>query len=131
MRGRNWDRRVDIMQGPQPWRTNRARALRSRQIGAEEKLWEELRSRRLSGFKFIRQAAIGSYFADFLCRERKLVVEVDGATHGSDVETANDAARTANLERMGYRVCRVTNDDVERNIDGVLEWLLRELEVGR
>lgn len=47
------------------------------------------------------------------------------------METANDAARTANLERMGYRVCRVTNDDVERNIDGVLEWLLRELELGR
>ncbi len=131
MRGRYWDRRVDIMRGPQPWRTNRARALRSRQVGAEEKLWEELRSRRLSGFKFISQAAIGSYFADFLCRERTLVVEVDGATHGSDVETANDAARTANLERMGYRVCRVTNDDVERNIDGVLEWLLRELELGR
>ena len=119
------------MRGPQPWRTNRARALRSRQVGAEEKLWEELRSRRLSGFKFVRQAAVGTYFVDFVCRERKLVVEVDGATHGSDEEIASDATRTVNLERMGYRVCRVTNDDVERNIDGVLEWLLRELEVRR
>jgi very-short-patch-repair endonuclease len=125
------DRGLAEMRGPQPWRTNRARALRSRQASAEEKLWEELRSRRLSGFKFIRQAAIGSYFADFVCRERKLVVEVDGATHGSDAEIANDATRTANLESMGYRVRRVTNDDVERNMDGVLEWLLRELEVGR
>jgi very-short-patch-repair endonuclease len=117
-----------LMRGPQPWRTNRSRALRSRQVSAEEKLWEELRNRRLSGFKFVRQAAIGSYFADFACRERKLIVEVDGATHGSTAEIANDVVRTSALEGMGYRVCRATNDDVTRNIDGVLEWLLHELE---
>ncbi|KAB2941828.1 MAG: DUF559 domain-containing protein [Hyphomicrobium sp.] len=116
------------MRGPQPWRTNRSRALRSRQVTAEAKLWEELRSRRLGGFKFVRQAAIGPYFADFACREKKLIVEVDGATHGLDEEIAADQARTAALERMGYRVCRVTNDDVERNMDGVLEWLLHELQ---
>ena len=118
------------MRGPQPWRTNRARAIRSRQVAAEEKLWEELRNRRLGGLKFVRQLAIGPYFADFACRERKLIVEVDGATHGSDEEVAADAARTAELESMGYRVCRATNDDIERNIDGVLEWLLHELESG-
>ena len=118
------------MRGSQPWRTNRSRALRSRQVTAEEELWEELRNRQLGGFKFVRQAAIGPYFVDFVCRERKLIVEVDGATHGSEEEIAADAARSAALERMGYRVGRVTNDDVERNIDGVLEWLLRELEHG-
>ncbi len=116
------------MRGTQPWRTNRARALRSRQPAAEEKLWRELRNRQLGGFKFVRQVAVGPYFADFACRKTKLIVEIDGATHGTDAEIAADAARTAALGELGYRVVRVCSDDVERNIDGVLEWLLRELE---
>ena len=78
-----------------------SRALRSRQVSAEEKLWEQLRNRRLSGSKFVRQLPVGSYFGDFVCRERKLIVEVDGATHGRDVEIANDAVRTSSLEGMG------------------------------
>ncbi|MFN3623916.1 MAG: endonuclease domain-containing protein [Hyphomicrobium sp.] len=103
-------------------------ALRSRQPAAEEKLWRELRNRQLGGFKFVRQVAVGPYFADFACRKTKLIVEIDGATHGTDAEIAADAARTAALGELGYRVVRVCSDDVERNIDGVLEWLLRELE---
>jgi very-short-patch-repair endonuclease len=116
------------MRGTQPWRTNRARVLRSRQPAAEDKLWDELRNRQLGGFKFVRQLAVGDYFADFACRDAKLIVEVDGATHGTDTEIAADAARTSALEGMAYRVVRVSSDDVERNIDGVLEWLLHELK---
>jgi very-short-patch-repair endonuclease len=116
------------MRGRQPWQTNRSRALRSRQTAAEEKLWEELRNRQLNGFKFVRQAAIGAYFFDFACRERRLVVEVDGATHGLDVEIAADVARTIELERFGYRVIRATNDDIENNLSGVLDTILHELE---
>lgn len=116
------------MRSSQPWRTNRARALRSQSAAAEDRLWQELRSRRLGGFKFVRQAPIGSYFADFACRERKLIVEVDGATHGSDEELAADRKRTAALATMGYRVFRVTNEDVARNLDGTLESILHELE---
>jgi very-short-patch-repair endonuclease len=71
------------MRGEQPWRTSRARALRSQPISAEAKLWAKLRNRQLGGFKFVRQAPIGPYFADFLCRERKVIVEVDGGTHGA------------------------------------------------
>lgn len=115
------------MRGTQPWRTNRARALRSPQPASEEKLWEELRNRRLDGFKFVRQLPVGDYFADFACRDAMLIVEVDGATHATEAEIAADAERTAALEGMGYRVVRVSSDDVERNIDGVLEWLLHEL----
>jgi len=118
------------MRGTQPWRTHRARALRSRQPAAEEKLWGELRNRQLGGFKFVRQLPIGDYFADFACRDAKLIVEVDGATHGTDAEIAADAARTTALNGMGYRVVRVSSSDVERNIDGVLEWLLHELQGG-
>jgi len=116
------------MRSSQPWRTNRSRVLRSQLVAAEEKLWRELRNRQLGGFKFVRQAAIGRYFADFACREAKLIVEVDGGTHGLDDEIAADAARTTALKWMGYRVYRVTNDDVTRNIGGTLESILHELQ---
>jgi very-short-patch-repair endonuclease len=115
------------MRSSQPWRTNRARVLRSRLTKAEEKLWDALRNRQLSGTKFVRQAAIGVYFADFACRERKLIIEVDGATHGTDGELAADAARVDALRQMGYRVYRVTNDEVECNLEGVLDSILNEL----
>jgi very-short-patch-repair endonuclease len=116
------------MRGPQPWRTSRSRVLRSRPISAEAKLWEELRARRLGGHKFVRQVPIGPYFADFLCREKRLIVEVDGGTHGTDGEIAGDARREAHLRRLGYRVFRVTNTDVYDKLDGVLDELLALLD---
>ena len=115
------------MRGQQPWRTNRSAVLRSQATDAEARLWAELRNRQLGGFKFVRQAPVDTYFVDFVCREQKLVVEVDGATHGSEEEIADDAARTADLARWGYRVVRVTNGDVADNLDGVLDWLLAVL----
>ena len=115
------------MRGPQPWRSNRSKVLRSRLIVAESQLWAELRNRRLGGFKFFRQAAVGTYFVELLCRDRMLVVEVDGATHGEESEIANDAVRTRDLERLGYRIVRVTNGDVAGNIGGVLDGLLAVL----
>jgi very-short-patch-repair endonuclease len=61
---------------------------------------------------------------DFLCREQKIVVEVDGATHGTNEELGADAARTEFLESVGFRVFRARNDEVYDNLDGVLESLL-------
>jgi very-short-patch-repair endonuclease len=116
------------MRGAQPWRTNRARALRSQHVSAEEKLWSELRHRRLGGFKFVRQAPVGPYFADFLCRQRKLIVEVDGGTHSTQSEMAADAHRMAALNAMGFRVVRVHNAEVFANIDGVCSTLLGVLQ---
>jgi very-short-patch-repair endonuclease len=74
------------MRGPQPWLTNRSRVLRSQPISAEARLWAHLRNRQLGGYKFVRQMPIGPYFADFVCRECMVVVEVDGGTHSSDAE---------------------------------------------
>jgi very-short-patch-repair endonuclease len=115
------------MRGPSPWRTNRAAVLRSVRTVAEARLWFRLRNRKL-GFKFVRQAPIEDYFVDFLCRERKLVVEVDGATHATHAELASDAERTRALERIGYRIVRVTNTDISENIDGVLDLIIAKLE---
>ena len=116
------------MRGEQPWRTNRARVLRSQPISAEAKLWRRLRSRQLAGLKFVRQASIDPHFVDFLCREHKVVVEIDGGTHSNEAEMADDATRAQLLQRMGYRMLRVQNTDVYENIDGVLDALLAFIE---
>ena len=104
--------------------STRARALRKNDTEAERRLWEELRGSRLNGFKFVRQLPIGPYFADFACRRVKLIVEVDGATHGDAHEVVQDEMRTRFLEKQGWAVHRVWNDDVfkERNAvcDGIL-----------
>jgi very-short-patch-repair endonuclease len=107
--------------------TSRARALRVNQTSAEQILWRALRNRQLGRWKFRRQHSIGGYITDFATLDGKLVIEVDGATHGSNVEQASDAERTREIERCGFRVVRVTNADIRDNLDGVLETILHEL----
>jgi very-short-patch-repair endonuclease len=84
--------------------TRRARGFRRAQTPAEARLWSKLRNRGLAGYKFVRQEPIGPYFADFLCRECALIVEVDGATHSTEDELHRDAHRTEFLESKGYNV---------------------------
>ena len=79
-------------------------------------------------FKFVRQEPIGPYFADFVCRDECLIVEIDGATHSTDEERRRDALRTAFLSERGYRIARFVNHEVYRNIEGVLETILSALE---
>jgi very-short-patch-repair endonuclease len=107
---------------------DRARALRRDETAAEIKLWEALRAKRLHGFKFVRQLPIDPYVADFACRSHKLIVEVDGATHGEEHEVVHDARRTAFLEGQGWRVLRVWNADVFENLIGVCDSILLALE---
>jgi very-short-patch-repair endonuclease len=102
--------------------------LRSRETSAEAKLWTRLRNRRLAGLKFVRQHPMGPYFVDFACRERNIVVEIDGGTHGTSEDLARDEARTAYLNSGGYRVFRAFNGDIYENIDGVLDGLLAFIE---
>ena len=86
----------------------RARTFRKSETTAEKRLWEELRGSRLNGFKFVRHLPIGPYFADFACRSVKLIVEVDGATHGNAHELAYDAKRSLFLNEQGWAVHRIT-----------------------
>lgn len=95
---------------------SRARTLRANSSDAERRLWKLLRGRQVDGHKFVRQMAVGPYFADFACREAALVVEVDGGQHA---ENAHDDARTAFLNAQGYSVLRLWNQDVLTNPDGV------------
>jgi very-short-patch-repair endonuclease len=109
-------------------RTARARELRQVGPDAERRLWTALRARQLGGCKFVRQEPIGPFFADFVCREHKLIVEIDGATHSTPQELTSDALREAQLNALGYRLLRINNQDVYENMDGVLESILLELQ---
>lgn len=116
------------MRGLRLHETKRARTLRREQTAAEAQLWQHLRGRRLNGFKFVRQEPIGSYFADFVCREQKLVVELDGATHGTDIEIKRDERRSGDLADQGYRVIRFTNAEVFEAPESVVETILVALQ---
>ena len=105
--------------------TGNARRLRRGQTEPEYRLWQHLRGRRLLGFKFRRQAPIGPYFADFVCFEARLIVEADGGQHTSRV--SEDDARTAWLNREGYRVLRFWNSDILNDIEGVVTMIAEAL----
>ncbi len=101
--------------------TRLARSLRRGATAAERRLWQGLRRKQVEGFRFRRQVILGDFIADFACFDARLVVEVDGATHSNDVEIARDAARSSALAEQGYAILRFTNDEVFRNLDGVLD----------
>jgi len=101
--------------------TTLAKTLRRNATSAERRLWQGLRREQVAGFRFRRQVILGGFIADFVCLEARLVIEVDGATHGMDDEIARDTARSAVLAAQGYDVLRFTNDDVFHNLDGVIE----------
>jgi very-short-patch-repair endonuclease len=112
------------MRGPNEIRTERARRLRRQSTHAELKLWNRLRRRAIDGQKFVRQEPIGPFVVDFVCRERRLVIEVDGGQHATD---KRDAARDHWLNEHRYRVLRFWNNDVIGNIDGVLDTIAAAL----
>jgi very-short-patch-repair endonuclease len=101
-----------------------ARKLRVNQTDAETVLWNRIRNRQIDGHKFVRQQPMLGYICDFVCRERHLIVEVDGGQHN---ESATDAIRDRRLSEEGYRVLRFWNNDVLGNIEGVLITIQSEL----
>jgi very-short-patch-repair endonuclease len=112
------------MRGADEFRTERARRLRGVLTDAEDNLWYRLRSRRLGGHKFVRQEPIGPYTVDFIWREARLVVEVDGGQHA---DSERDAIRDKWLAAHNYRVLRFWNNEVLRNLSGVLETIATAL----
>jgi very-short-patch-repair endonuclease len=106
--------------------TKFARQMRCEPTVAELKFWYQVRDRRLEGFKFKRQIPVGPYIADFICIERRLIVEIDGGQHS---ESEHDRKRDAFLTSEGYRVLRFWNADVLTNMEGVIDMVIMELGV--
>ena len=98
-----------------------ARRLRRRQTDAERNLWARLKSKQIEGAKFRRQHPIGPYVVDFVCLEKKLVVEIDGGHHNEDEVSLKDNDRASWLVGEGYRVLRFWNNDVLNQMESVLE----------
>ena len=101
------------------------RKLRNESTPQKIMLWSRLKSEQL-GFKFRRQHSFGSYIADFYCRERSLVIEIDGSQHLD--QEMYDEKRTKFLENLGLRVLRFGNNEINTNIDGVMTGIMELLE---
>ncbi len=107
-----------------------ARNLRRNQTPEEILLWEHIRNRKLSGYKFRRQYIIAqSYIADFYCAEKKLVIEIDGGIHNEPEVLESDKLREETIKSWGYEVIRFTNKQVNKNIESVLSSLLERLNM--
>jgi very-short-patch-repair endonuclease len=103
----------------------KARELRKNMTSAEKKLWYDyLRSFQ---FRVLRQRPIAFFIVDFYCAALKLVIEVDGDSHFTEVGIAYDTERTAILEGYGLNVIRFTNNEVLHNFEAVCEFIEREI----
>ena len=114
------------MRTPEQLRAD-SRRLRHEQTPAESLLWQNLRAKRLNGAKFRRQHPIADHIVDFCCLRYRLVIEIDGAQHAEPEEEQKDAARTARLEKQGYKVIRFWNGEVMTSLNGVLSSIAEAL----
>jgi very-short-patch-repair endonuclease len=90
--------------------TRLAREQRANNVQSEAIIWRVLRDRRCDGAKFRRQTPIGNYIVDFLCMERRLIVEIDGPSHDGEEQQMKDHERELWLKEQGYSLLRLPND---------------------
>ena len=94
---------------------------------AETILWNELKNRKFNGLKFRRQHPIQQYIADFYCHEKRLVIEVDGDIHNGGDQNEHDLNRSAELDRLGIRVIRFSNEQVLNHINDILMEITKQV----
>ena len=98
---------------------DKARDLRKNMTPQERKMWNILRNHQFYGFEIRRQYPISDYIVDFICRSKKIIIEIDGGQHNEDDNKNYDLERTKFLESLGYKVIRFWNNDIDNNIEGV------------
>lgn len=103
----------------------KAKTLRTNQTDAEQRLWYHLRAHRFLGLKFKRQKPMGRYIADFVCIERRLIIEIDGGQHA--VQKEYDQRRDTFFRSKGFTVLRFWNHDVMQQLESVLEQIRSSL----
>ena len=108
-----------------PIQRHNARKMRKAMTDAELMLWNRLRAHRLMGLGFRRQMPIGKYIVDFACPEHKLIIEVDGSSHGEDKQVTYDERRTAFLQDQGWYVIRLWNNEILKTLITHARILLR------
>lgn len=106
--------------------------LRNNSTAAEIRLWcEVLRKGQLLGYSFLRQRPIDQYIADFVCKELKLVIEVDGITHQWAENVQRDEQKDKRLQELGFTVLRFTDQQVKDQLNRVREVLVEWIEARR
>ncbi len=103
--------------------TINARNLRKNMTDQERKLWKIIKNKQFYGYRFLRQYIIDNYIVDFVCCEKKIIIEIDGGQHNITENITYDEKRTAYLESVGYTVVRFWNNDIDFNIEGVYQKL--------
>jgi very-short-patch-repair endonuclease len=101
-----------------------ARVLRNNMTRAERILWSRLRERKINGYKFRRQQPIFDFIVDFYCTELKLIIEVDGEIHSLPEKTNYDSKRDKILKINGYHIIRLTNLEVETELDSTINKII-------
>ena len=102
-----------------------ARKLRRNSTDAELKLWKAIRNSQIKNSRFRRQHIIGPFIVDFICPEKRLIIELDGGQHNEQV--LQDQERTLFLEKQGFRVLRFWNNQIFNEFESVLEKLHQSL----
>jgi ATP-dependent helicase HrpA/adenine-specific DNA-methyltransferase len=98
----------------------RTRILRRKSTPQEIILWSKLKNRNFENLKFRRQYSIGKYIVDFICLKEKLIIELDGWQHKEEKQERYDLERTKFLEKLGFKILRFWNNEVNDNLNGVL-----------
>ena len=104
-----------------------AKNLRHNQTDAEGLLWYYIRSKQLGGFRFKRQQIIGKYIVDFVCFEKKLIIELDGSQHGEIDIIKSDKIRDDFLKYRGFKILRFWNEEIFKNCSEVLDFIYYQL----
>ena len=105
-----------------------SRNLRNNSTLSEVLLWNELKAKRIMGLKFMRQKPIGDFIVDFYCSKLKLVIEIDGESHGYYPTQRRDSIKEDYLNSLGIRVIRYDDMDVKTNISGIIDHLINWIE---
>lgn len=104
----------------------RSRDLRKNLTDAEQKLWQKLRNKQIKDHKFRRQFVLGNYIVDFICLDKRLIIEVDGGQHMENVDY--DSQRDEWLKSQSFKILRFWNNQVLNEIDSVLEVIVKNLK---
>ena len=108
---------------------NLARKLRKNLTPQERVLWKIFRNHNFYGYEIRRQSPIGNYIVDFVCRKKKIIIEIDGGQHNSPEIILADKKRTEYLTSKGYKVIRFWNNDISDNMEGVYKRLQEEFGI--
>jgi very-short-patch-repair endonuclease len=102
--------------------------LRRNMTKVEKLLWEQLRQRKIDGYRFRRQHPLNEFIVDFFCYEAMLVIELDGDVHDSDFQAERDLERTKILNQLGLTILRFSNKEVHQNITQVISTIREKIK---